>query len=350
MKIVKVESFFIDIPWKEEVRKYMAWAAQGSRTWVYKIHTDEGIVGLCENPRDARALASQLIGKNPFDFVLDDSLWPLQEALYDIMAQYLKVPIYKVLGHKYRDKVPVCYWSHHFSPDILAKEALKAAEEGFTVHKFKARPHYDPVEQVKAIAGAVPEMAIIPDANGSLWLPSKAISFAKKLERYNIFCLESPIPQSDVEGYLTIKAKVDIPLAIHMGDPDPIVSLATDMVDYYVIEVPGVWATFRYAAAAEVAGGTMTASGAEGRGYTVGGRPVWLEGFGRTAIAEAFQVHLAAVIKMSTLPSPFFLHRLREHTLAEDPLQVKEGLVEVPEKPGLGITLDERALKKYMIQ
>jgi len=350
LEIKKVETFEIDIPWKKEFKKYMEWAAQPSGSWLYKVHTDEGFVGLCENPKDVRGLIPQIIGRNPFDFILDDDVWPLQEALYDIMAQALKAPLYKVLGHKVRDKVPVCYWSHHFPPEVLAKEALKAVEGGFKVHKFKARPHYDPVKQVKSIAEAVPENAIIPDANGSLWLPSRVIEFARKVKRYKIFCLESPIPQSDVEGYLAIKRRVDIPLAIHMGDPSPIVSLARDMADYYVLEVPGVWATMRYAAAAEVAGGTMTASGAEGRGYTLGGRPVWLEGFGRTGISEAFQVHLAAVIKMATLPSPLFLHRLREHPLVEDPLQVKDGLVEVLGKPGLGVTLDEGALRKYSVK
>jgi len=349
LKVERVEAFQIDIPWREELRKYMAWAGQPSRSWLYKVHTDEGFIGLCENPGDARASIPQLIGRNPFDFILDDGVYPLQEALYDIMAQALKVPLYMVLGHKVRDKVPVCYWSHHFPPEVLAGEALKAAEGGFKVHKFKVRPYYDPVEQVKAIADAVPENSIIPDANGSLWLPSKTIEFVNKVAGYRIFCLESPIPQSDVEGYRAIKRRVDVPLAIHMGDPNPIVSLAREMVDYYVLEVPGVWATMRYAAVAEVAGGTMTASGGAGRGFTMGGRPVWLEGFGRTGVSEAFQVHLAAVVRMATLPSPFFLHRLREHPLVEDPVQVKDGLVEVPGKPGLGVTLDEAALRKYLV-
>lgn len=347
MNIVNVEAFDIQIPHREELRKYPQWIGTG-RTWLYKVHTDEGIVGLCENPRDARCLIPQVLGRNPFDFVLDDAVWPLQEALYDIMAQALKVPIYKVLGHRYRDKVPVCYWSHHFSPEDLAKEALRAAEGGFRVHKFKVRPYFDPVAQVKAMAEAVPENSIVPDANATLESPSRAVQFARSVERYNIFCLESPIPQSDAEGYLTIKNRVDMPLAAHLADgepnPNPILSLAKGLVDYYVLEEQGVWSTFKYAGAVEAWSGTRPDV------WRGPWRPLWLEGYGRTAIAEAFQVHLSCVIKMATLPGTLFIQRLREHPLVEDPLQVKDGLVEVPEKPGLGVTLDERALKKYLVR
>ncbi|MEM2906204.1 MAG: mandelate racemase/muconate lactonizing enzyme family protein [Candidatus Bathyarchaeia archaeon] len=347
MKITRVESFHIDIPWREPLREYMDWAGQPHRSWLYRLHTDDGLVGLCESFEDARVLGKDLVGKNPFEYVLNDSVWPLQEALYDLMAQALGLPLYRLLGRKQREKVPVCYWSHHFPPELLAEEAAAAAEEGFTFHKFKARPRFDPVEQAKSIADATPENAIIPDANGSFWLPSKAVAFARGVEDLNILCLESPIPQSDVQGYLAIKSRVDTPLAIHMGEPNPIVALAAGMADYYVLEVPGVAATLGYAAIAENAAGRMSASGNEGKGYTFGGRPVWLEGFGRTGVSEAFQVHLAAVVKTATLPSPLFLHRLREHPLIEEPLPVKDGHVAVQEKPGLGVTLDERALKKY---
>jgi len=50
------------------------------------------------------------------------------------------------------------------------------------------------------------------------------------------------------------------------------------------------------------------------------------------------------------LPSPLFIHRLREHPLVEDPLEVKDGRVKVPEKAGLGVTLDEKALEKYRVK
>lgn len=351
MKITKVETIDFDIPWREPLKKAMEWCGgQGRRGRIHKVYTDEGIVGLCDNPMDVSSIVPKIIGRDPLDFILDDSVWPLQEAIYDIIAQKLEVPIYKILGHKCRDKVPACYWVHHFPPEVLAKEAELAVEGGFKVIKFKSRPYYDAVDQVKAIADAAPELGIIPDANGSWWLPSKATRIVRKIEKYNIFCIESPLPQADVTGYLKLRERIDVPIAIHMGIPDPVTAISSGMCDYFVIEEPGVKKTLQYAAIAENASAYQTSSGNYGKGFRIGGRPVWLEGFGRTAIAEAFQIHLAAVVDMATLPGPFFIHRLREHPLVEDPLQVKDGMVEVPEKPGLGVTLDEKALEKYRVK
>ena len=351
MRITMVESVEFEIPWRKSLEEPMRWCGeQGRRGRIHKVYTDEGIVGLCDNPMDVRGLARRIIGRDPFDFILDDSVWPLQEAIYDIIAQKLNVPIYKILGKKCRDRVPVCYWVHHFPPDVLAEEAGLAADSGFKVIKFKSRPYYDVVEQVRAISDAAPELSIIPDANGSWWLPSKAIKIIRSIEKYEIFCVESPIPQADVRGYLRLREKTDIPIAIHMGNPDPITAISTGMCDYFVIEEPGVKRTLQYAAIAEHASPYESSSGDYGRGFRVGGMPVWLEGFGRTAIAEAFQIHLASVIEAATLPSPFFIHRLREHPLVVDPLEVKDGTVRVPEKPGLGVTLDEDALKRYCVK
>ena len=353
LKITNIEAIEIDIPWKEEIREHMDWAAQPHRSWLYKVYTDEGIVGLCENPRDVRGKIPELIGRNPLDLLRDDSYWPLQEALYDAVAQALGVPIYKLLGRKYRDEVAVCYWVHNFPPERLVKEAAIALEGGFRTMKFKVRPRLDPVKQVEEIAKEFPELSIIPDSNGTLWLPSRAIKFIREIEKYNIFCVETPLPHPDIDGYLAIRSRVNIPIADHIGvryGANPIAAVTRGMCDYYVLEEPGVDTTMKVAAITELATGEQYASGNEGKGYVFGGRPVWIEGFGRTGISETFQVHLCAAIKTAVLPSPLFIHRLRVHPLVEDPLEVKDGYVKVPEKPGLGVTLDEKALEKYRVK
>jgi L-alanine-DL-glutamate epimerase-like enolase superfamily enzyme len=346
-----VETINFKIPWRQQLRKPMKWCGeQGEKGKIHKVYTDEGIVGLCDNPIDVSNIKQLLLGRDPLDLIFDDAVWPLQEAMYDIVAQKLKIPIFKLLGKKCRDKVPACYWIHHFPPDILAEEANLAAERGFKIIKFKTRPYYNIFDQTKAIADATPELAIVPDANGSWWLPTKAANIINKIQKYNIFCVESPIPQGDVTGYLSLRQRIDIPIAIHMGTPDPITAISTGMCDYFVLEVPGVKKTIQYSAIAENASAYQTSSGNFGVGFKLGGRPLWLEGFGRTAVAEAFQIHLAAVIEMALLPGTYFIHLLRQHPLVEDPLKVKDGLVNVPDKPGLGVSLDERALKKYTVK
>jgi len=360
MKIKEIESIKIEIPWKEEIREQMRWVgSERYKSWLYKVHIDEGVIGLCENPLDIREKIPELIGRDPLDLLMDDSYWPLQEAFIDAVAQALGVPVCKLLGKKYRDEVAVCYWVHNFPPELLAKEAVIALEGGFKTIKFKVRPRLDPVKQVKSIAEVTDELSIIPDPNGTLWLPSKAIKFIREIEEYNILCVETPIPHPDIDGYLAIRDRVNIPIAAHIGyarpgvtaaRADPIIAVSRGMCDYYVLEEPGVAVTIKIAAIAELATGKQHASGNEGKGYTFGGRPVWVEPFGRTGIGEAFQVHLGSTLKTAVLPGPLFIHRLLEHPLVEDPLDVKDGYVKVPDKPGLGVTLDEEALERYRVK
>jgi len=354
VRIKDVQVFEVDVPWAERIRGKMARAGMGTGRYVYRVRTDDGLVGLGEGG-DARSVIPSLLGRNPFDFILDDTLGPLQPAVYDLMGKALGIPVHKLFGPVYRERVPVAYWSHCLPPGDLAKEAEVAAENGFQVHKVKARPWFDIVEQVDAVSKAAPEgYQFVVDANCTFWLPSRAVSIARRLEKYNILCLESPIPQQDVNGYVAIRSKTGIPLAMHMGGgsgavwtPHPFTAIERGMCDYFVVEEDGAAATLRCGAIAEVAIGSASASG----GFTVGGMPLFIEVVG-LGITEAFGLHLAAAIKNATLPSITLVHSqlLREDDLIKEPLKVKEGHADLPKGPGLGVELDERALEKYRVR
>jgi L-alanine-DL-glutamate epimerase-like enolase superfamily enzyme len=356
LKITKIEVFEVNMPWVERLREHMSNAgmlAGGIRTFVYKVYADNGLVGVADGP-DVRHLIPKIIGRSPFEFILDDSIWPLQVAIYDLMGKALDLPVCKLFGPVYRSKVGVAYWSHCFPPEVLASEAIYAAKNGFKVHKIKIRPARDPVKQVEAMFQSAPDIQVIADANCTLWLPSRAVKVAKALERYNVFCLESPIPQQNIEGYLEIKSKTIIPLAMHMGfgsgsdwTPNPMTAIERRMVDYFVVEENGAGAMLRCDALAQTAIGRATASG----GYEIQGMPLFIEvvGLGPT---ETFGLHLAAAMKMAFLPSITFVFSrfLCEDDLIEETLEVKDGEVKVPKGPGLGVTLDEKALEKYRVK
>ncbi|MCD6529529.1 mandelate racemase/muconate lactonizing enzyme family protein [Candidatus Bathyarchaeota archaeon] len=356
MEITRVEVFEVKVPWVERLREHMGKAGmppEGAHRFVYKIYTDDGLIGYADGP-DARGLIPKIVGHSPFEFMLDDSLWPLQVGLYDLMGKALGLPVCKLFGPVYREIVNVAYWSHCFPPEVLADEARRAAEAGFKVHKIKIRPARDPVEQVKAIYEAVPEMQVIADANCTLWLVSKAVKVAKALERYNVFCMESPLPQQDIEGYRELKGKTVIPLAMHMGwgsgsewTPNPMTAIERRMVDYFVVEEHGARAMLKSGILAETAVGKASASG----GYMVEGMPLWIEVVGLGPM-EAFGIHLAAAMKTAILPSitHVFSQHLYEDDLIIEEFKFKEGEVEVPKGPGLGITVDEEALEKYRVK
>ena len=80
------------------------------------------------------------------------------------------------------------------------------------------------------------------------------------------------------------------------------------------------------------------------------GMPVWLQvvalGLG---VSGAFGTHVHAVVKNATIPSDC-LHFVRENDLTFGALTPKEGFVEVPTVPGLGVELDMKAVEKYRVR
>ena len=119
------------------------------------------------------------------------------------------------------------------------------------------------------------------------------------------------------------------------------------MVDYFVVEEHGARAMLNSGVLAETAIGEASASG----GYTVGGMPLWIEVVGLGPM-EAFGIHLAAAMKTAVLPSItyVFSQHLYEDDLIVEEFKFKDGEVEVPKEPGLGVTVDDEALEKYRVR
>ena len=313
---------------------------EDERFQLLKVYTDEGIVGVGEAFRghDVSREAEELVGKNPFALNLRSMRVPFHDALYDVIGKALGVPAYRLLGDKVRDKVPVAYWSCHMEPEETAREAEHAAKRGFKVHKLKARS-WDIVETARLITGAAgPDYAIRVDPNGEFKLPSTTIRLAEELEGYTIECFEDPIPKENpnlLHEFALLREKCSIPIAPHFGDPEQVLyAIRTDAADCFDISgrTEGFDKVLACAAIAEAAG-----------------IPIWLQTAANSlGVRAAFSVHLNAVIKNATMPDDT-LHFLRENDLVGGMLDVQNGFIEVPERPGLGIELDEKAVARYRI-
>ncbi|MBC7335984.1 MAG: mandelate racemase/muconate lactonizing enzyme family protein [Clostridia bacterium] len=242
------------------------------------------------------------------------------------------MPVCELLGGRYRDRVPVAYWSPYLPPQETARHAEEGAALGFKVHKIKARP-WDCAAQVKAIASAVGhEYAIRIDPNETLALPAVAARIDREIVGYNVECLEDPVPKARPEWYALLRQKCATPLAIHTHDTALILRMARlEAMDY--VNVGGTPNQTRAAAAVAEAAGC----------------PVWVQFEGHCLdIAAAFNVHLGAAIPNATLPADI-LHFLREGYISKEPLVPAEGLVRVPDTPGLGVELDEAAFERYRV-
>ena len=357
MKITQIEQIPVEIPYMERVRDHLqkGWnfgnratddelnanRSEHERQWresspptvetsIYRVHTNEGNIGIGEGAGIAEEKIQTYIGRSPFEFIMDDSAGPLQIAFYDLMGQAVGLPMARMFGPS-QPTAPIAYWSQCFPPEAMQEEVKIAVEGGFCVHKFKRRAHTDVVEQVQAIAEVAPEnYELTIDANTTFGTVERTLSFGRRLKEYpHVKCLESPIVQDDVEGYLRIKKELDLPLAIHFGSPAPTISLPSPAYDYYVVGgwLAGILRCANIASAANM--------------------PFWLQ-MGFTGVSAVFMVHLAAALPNTSL-SHVSLYILLEHSLLAEPLIIKDGLAKVPKKPGLGVGLDMDAVERYRV-
>ena len=358
MKITQIERFDLDIPYVERVREHLqkGWGLANRATddefqankeeflrqWkessppsvqasIYRVHTDEGLVGVGEGSALSEDQLQTYVGKSPFEYIMDDGVGPLQVAFYDLMGQALSLPMARLFG-PCRERAPMAYWSHCFPPEILREEARIAASLGFRAHKFKRRAHTDVIEQVAAISEVAPDdYEITADANQTFGTLERALAIGRELKRYpRLKCLESPIDQADVEGYLTLKQELGYPLAIHFGVPDRVVALSSGAYDYFILS-GGAGNIMRNAHIAQA-----------------GDKPFWIQTGGFTDITAYFLVHLAAAIPNATL-GHVCLYMLLEGALLKEPLEAKEGYIDVPAGPGLGAELDMDAIDRYRV-
>jgi len=332
MKITKIEVIPVKIPYIERIREQLRRAnprMEAAKTNIYKVYTDEGMVGIGEGQIGPANHINHYIGKSPFDCILDDSAGSLLIAFYDLMGKFLGQPVYKFFGRRLRDKVTVAYWSHCYTPELLAEEAKRAANKGFTLHKIKARPFRDCIAQAVAIADVVPsEYRIVVDANETFGTPAKTLEIAKEYEKIpQIWALEEPIPTSNIEGYRYLRYKVNYPLAVHAENQ--ITAFQPGTCDAVVIEKILLGRSVHTVATlAEFAG-----------------RTIWMEYGLFSGISAVYQVHQAAI--MPNFEMCITLLFLTENDLIVDPLPFSDGHIKVPEKPGLGVELDEDAIDKY---
>src|ERR1017187_3660882 len=175
LKITRSEAFGLRIPFNERVRENMLENYRRENIeriympWIMKIYTDAGLIGLGESEFDPRAHLQAMQGHDVWEFVNDQTVGPgIMIAIYDLVAQAAGIPVCKLFSPEPRKLIQHTWWSHSLRPALLREETKRGMELGYRVHKIKARPYEDPIEQVAAMAEVAPhDYEIYIDANGS---------------------------------------------------------------------------------------------------------------------------------------------------------------------------------------
>lgn len=340
--IQSIERLLLNVPFTE---RCAIWNAPLVHKWslieVIRITTDAaGVVGFGEAlpyytyGRVSEEAIAQSIGRNPVELLGDDSLGAsLQMALYDLVGKALEVPVHRLFNRpQVRSWCPLGWWNTEMPPEALREEAKEAVAQGYTAHKFKARPWIDVYAQVEAVSEATPPHYHLDlDWNDMLLNAGNATPVLQELDKYErISIYEGPIPQRDVEGYRQLRSKVAHPIAAHFGLPPFATAIREETCDGFVV----------FGGANEILSQGTLAGAFE--------KPFFLQIVG-VGMTTAFMAHLGAVLPMAQWSAITCMNNYADDLIVE-PHRVTGGYVPVPEGPGLGVAVDEEALERYRVE
>lgn len=215
-----------------------------------KIYTDQGLTGLGEGSvtsKEATVAAAieehkrYLVGRDPCDIemhwqamyrwprwrggpILNSAISAVEIALWDILGQALGQPIWRLLGGKARDRVQMYVHAGGNSPEQYAKNWLHAKEEGWTGCKAAfittqgdviepVRSVREGIANLKAVRQAVGEdFRICIDLHGKT-TPTMAVDFCSRAEEYGPYFVEEATQIEDLEELALLRSKTRIPLA-----------------------------------------------------------------------------------------------------------------------------------------
>jgi D-galactarolactone cycloisomerase len=372
--------------WSDEVRyqqnRYpLAWRLQASysqtiNTVIVRIEASDGSVGYGEAKAPVASKASKtiidellaelLIGQDPLQV---DVLWErmfaqmrvrghqqgfmleamsaVDIALWDLMGKSLGVPVYKLLGGAYRTKIPVYASSVPAAQDHSDQEGqeqcLRMVEsylsKGFKAMKLGLGSTVEnDLKNVGLIRGFAGEDTVLFADAGWKYDLTQAKSLAKGLAELGVQFLEAPLAPENVQGYSQLCCSTQIAIAggEWLGSRYSLLpylkARAFDILQPDVCRAGGITETHRMAQLADLVE-----------------VPVALH----VSIGSA--IHFAATAQLAAaIPNLYYMelwagdNPLGNSILSYD-LPIRNGFYELDEAPGLGISINEDALRRYII-
>jgi galactonate dehydratase len=341
-----------------------------------RIETDAGIVGWGEAysqyDRD-RAVAAQveelgryLIGRDPFQIkhilqiAFDDyaqrrgslelfcATSGIEQALWDIVGKATKQPVYNLLGGPVRDKIRVYAngWSYKLQqPEDYARKAEAVIKMGFSAVKFDPVPGpwrtYVPKEHIRRAVKVLRAMrdALGPDVDLLLDIhrrlaPMHAIDLADALAEFKPYWLEEPCQCENIEALAEVRQRSKIPTvtgeALYTrADFRPIFrARAADIINPDVSNCGGILELVYIAAQAETEAIAVSP-----------------HNYNSTTLALSATVHASAVMPNFIITEYFLPFEEIGAKLCPNLLKPVNGYISLPEGPGLGIDVDEKAVR-----
>ncbi len=339
LSVETVERIWLDLPLKEVpfrnmVREIPHW----SLFELCKVTLSNGVIGVGETMpyytwgEVTDEAVGRVFGRHPASVMWDDSLGAgLQMALFDAVGKSLEAPVWSLLGEKVRSRANIGWWAIDMPVEDWILECHEAAASGYTTFKTKARPWFDLKDQVTRLSAAVPDhFRLDMDFNDFGLDPAVARPIGSMLEQFpKVTIWESPIAQEDVEGNRALRDQFTIAMAHHVDRPAFETQIRRDICDGFVME-----------------GGVSNAL-SRARTCAEFNKPFWLQWVG-TNLAATYCLHLQAAMSHARWPAIHCNHMYPEQFVVE-PFVVCNGMADVPDSPGIGVTVDWDVVEEYRV-
>jgi len=375
MKILSVEPIIVSQKLKEPIL-FSQWEYQTRTICLVKVTVEGGIYGWGEGYGPANLVKSGIEYFTPFILELNaldhEVIWQqmylrsldyarrgvllaalsaIDIALWDIKGKYFNLPVYSLLGGKKNEFIRPYATGLYFSngrdsKDKLVEEANSYKEQGFQGIKMKVGLGIaKDTEYVKAVKKAIgDEVELMIDSNHAYSL-KEALQLCNRLKDVNISWFEEPVSPEHYSDYRQLRERTNIPISggeceyLRYGFLQLFEHQSVDIAQPDICAAGGLTEVKRIAAMANTFGVELIPHG-------------W-----GTGVALHAAIHLIAnldIIPGRMYQSTPWMELDRTENELRDiltmPLIIPEnGLLRAPDKPGLGVEIDEKALDKYRI-
>ncbi|MEA3406607.1 MAG: mandelate racemase/muconate lactonizing enzyme family protein [Chloroflexota bacterium] len=355
MRISDVKTYIVGNPWKN---------------WTFvKLYTDEGLYGWGEATQHRAAKTAEAnvlemkryyMGRDPFDV---EGIWfelqranaaiktiaAIDMACWDIIGKALGVPVHRIIGGRLRERVRAYangWYQAERTPEAFAERARQVVDRGYTAMKFdpfgsawdtmsrsEIALSLDIVEAVRETVG--PDVELFIEAHRR-FNPVSAVKIGRLLEKYDPGWYEEPVSSRQIDDLAAIGAQLTVPIAagegLHTKEEfeELLSNRAAQIIQPDPTSAGGITEMKKIAAVAQAHHVLLAPHNAQGPLCT------------------------AACLQIDASTSNFFIQETFEDfatplasEIVEHRLQIEDGFIEVPERPGLGVELKEEVMAEY---
>ncbi len=337
--------------------------------WTFiKVETDEGLHGWGEASLGTREMALAgcvedlkrlILGRSPLDIekmwfeVYRDSYWKggpvfmsalsgIEMAMWDIVGKFFNTPIYNLLGGRMRDEVKMyanAWFTGARTPEDFAAKARETVALGVQAIKWDpfGKAHMtisnEDMERAVAIVGAVraavgSRIDLLIECHGR-FNPTTAVQISRELAPFKPMFLEEPVPPDNLDSLAWVRDKSVVPIAAgeriytKYGFQEAFSKNALDIAQPDVFHTGGIMEAKKIAAMAEAKHIPVSFHNPSG------------------------PVSNACILQLAACVPNFLIHEIMltdgsfRAKITDEAVQYRDGFILIPDKPGLGIEVNE---------